>query len=78
MFDVVRRQPTRRLLVWSEAGGCRPQNPLEGNIMAKSQKKSNKEIRKPKAAKVKNNASNPSGKAGVVAGLENIKSNRGK
>ena len=46
--------------------------------MAKSQKKSNKEIRKPKAAKVKTNASNPSGKAGVVAGLENMKSNRGK
>ncbi|CAO1652017.1 hypothetical protein [Parasphingorhabdus sp. NYA22] len=46
--------------------------------MAKSQKKSNKEIRKPKAAKVKNNASNPSGKAGVVVGLDNMKSNRGK
>jgi hypothetical protein len=48
------------------------------NIMAKSQKKSNKEIRKPKAAKTKNNASNPSGKAGVVVGLDNMKSNRGK
>tara|TARA_R110002049_G_scaffold293652_1_gene478782 strand:+ start:383 stop:577 length:195 start_codon:yes stop_codon:yes gene_type:complete len=47
-------------------------------IMAKSQKKSNKEIRKPKAVKVKTNASNPSGKAGVVAGLENMKTNRSK
>lgn len=46
--------------------------------MAKSQKKSNKEIRKPKAAKVKTNASNPSGKPGVVAGLENMKTNRSK
>ena len=46
--------------------------------MAKSQKKSNKEIRKPKAVKVKNNASNPSAKPGIVAGLENMKSNRGK
>lgn len=46
--------------------------------MAKSQKKSNREIRKPKAAKVKNNASNPSEKTGVVKGLENMKNNRGK
>jgi len=52
--------------------------PPKGNIMAKSQKKSNKEIRKPKAVKVKNNASNPSAKPGIVAGLENMKSNRGK
>lgn len=43
-------------------------------IMAKSQKKSNREIRKPKAEKPKKqNASNPSTKAGVVAGVENIK-----
>lgn len=42
--------------------------------MAKSQKKSNKEVRKPKAEKApKQNASNPSTKAGVVRGLENIK-----
>ena len=41
--------------------------------MAKSQKKSNREIRKPKAEKVKPNASKPSGKAGVVTGLEHIK-----
>lgn len=46
--------------------------------MAKSQKKSNREIRKPKAAKVKTNASNPSEKAGVVKGLENMKTGRGK
>ncbi len=43
-------------------------------IMAKSQKKSNKEARKPKAAKPKKqNASNPSLKPGGIAGLENLK-----
>jgi hypothetical protein len=43
--------------------------------MAKGQKKSNKEIRKPKADKgKKQNASNPSTKAGVVRGLDNFKS----
>lgn len=43
--------------------------------MAKGQKKSNKEIRKPKADKgKKQNASNPSQKADVVRGLENMKS----
>ncbi|WP_298286299.1 hypothetical protein [Novosphingobium sp.] len=42
--------------------------------MAKSQKKSSKEIRKPKAEKPKKlNASNPTQKAGVVAGLDNIR-----
>jgi hypothetical protein len=42
--------------------------------MAKSQKKSSKEIRKPKAEKApKQNASNPSTKAGVVRGLDNMK-----
>jgi hypothetical protein len=42
--------------------------------MAKGQKKSNKEIRKPKAEKPKKqNASNPSTKTGVVRGLENFK-----
>ncbi|WP_336970847.1 hypothetical protein [Sphingobium aromaticiconvertens] len=42
--------------------------------MAKSQKKSSKEIRKPKAEKPKKaNASNPSTKPAVV-GLVNIKS----
>jgi hypothetical protein len=51
---------------------------LKDPFMAKSQKKSNKEIRKPKAAKVKTNASNPSDKAGVVAGLEHMKTGRGK
>jgi hypothetical protein len=44
--------------------------------MAKSQRKSNKEIRKPKAEKPpKQNASQPSLKAGVVKGLENMKNN---
>lgn len=39
----------------------------EGNVMAKGQKKSNKEARKPKAAKPpKPNASNPSTKSAPV------------
>lgn len=42
--------------------------------MAKGQKKSNRETRKPKAEKPKKpNASNPSTKQGVVAGLDNMK-----
>ncbi len=41
--------------------------------MAKSQKKSSREERKPKAVKVKTNASKPSEKTGVVRGLENMK-----
>ena len=41
--------------------------------MAKSQQKSNKEIRKPKAEKPKTNASQPSQKAGAVQGLENMR-----
>ena len=42
--------------------------------MAKSQKKTNREARKPKAEKPpKQNASQPSQKAGVVKGLENMK-----
>lgn len=42
--------------------------------MAKSQKKSSREVRKPKAEKPKKpNASNPSTKTGVVAGLDNMK-----
>jgi hypothetical protein len=42
--------------------------------MAKSQKKSSRETRKPKAEKLpKQNASKPSLKPGVVAGLENMK-----
>ena len=46
----------------------------EGTIMAKSQKKSNKEVRKPKAEKPpKQNASQPTLKTGVVKGLENMK-----
>ena len=43
--------------------------------MAKGQKKSNREVRKPKADKgKKQNASNPSVKPGVVRGLDNFKS----
>ncbi len=42
--------------------------------MAKSQKKSSREVRKPKAEKAKKpNASNPSTKVGVVVGLDNMK-----
>jgi hypothetical protein len=41
--------------------------------MAKGQKKSNKEIRKPKKEKVKTNASQPTQKAGSVKGLENLR-----
>jgi hypothetical protein len=40
--------------------------------MAKGQKRSNKEVRKPKAAKVKTSAANPSMKGGT-RGLENLK-----
>ena len=44
--------------------------------MAKGQRKSNKEVRKPKKeGPKKQNASNPSQKEGVVRGLENM-SNR--
>ena len=41
--------------------------------MAKGQKKSSKEARKPKAEKKKTIAANPSTKTGVVKGLDNIK-----
>jgi hypothetical protein len=42
--------------------------------MAKGQKKTSREVRKPKAEKPKKqNASNPSTKVGVVVGLDNMK-----
>jgi hypothetical protein len=41
--------------------------------MAKGQQRKNKEARKPKKAKVKTIAANPSQKSGVVRGLENFK-----
>ena len=41
--------------------------------MAKGQAKSNKEARKPKKEKPKTIAANPSGKEGVVRGLDNMK-----
>lgn len=41
--------------------------------MAKGQKKSNREIRKPKVEKPKTNASQPSQKPGSIKGLESIK-----
>ena len=43
--------------------------------MAKGQQKKNKEARKPKKEKVKTIAANPSQKAGVVRGLDNMKNN---
>ncbi|NIJ61668.1 hypothetical protein FHS69_001322 [Erythrobacter flavus] len=42
--------------------------------MNKSRRRSNKEIRKPKAEKPKTNASQPSQKVGAVKGLETISS----
>jgi hypothetical protein len=51
----------------------RKRTPGEEQVMAKGQKKSNKEARKPKAEKKKTIAANPSTKAGVVRGLENFK-----
>ena len=41
--------------------------------MAKGQKKSNKEIRKPKQVKPKTNASQPTLKPGGLKGLENMR-----
>jgi hypothetical protein len=41
--------------------------------MAKGQKKSNREIRKPKAEKPKTNASQPTQKVGSIKGLENMR-----
>ncbi len=41
--------------------------------MSKGQKKSSREIRKPKAEKPKTNASQPSQKSGEVKGLENLR-----
>ena len=41
--------------------------------MAKGQRKSNKEVRKPKAEKPKTNASQPSLKPGTIRGLENMR-----
>jgi hypothetical protein len=48
--------------------------PATEHTMAKGQKKSNKEARKPKKEQPKKpNASNPSQKEGVVRGLDNMK-----
>ena len=41
--------------------------------MAKSQKKSNREVRKPKAVKPKTNASNPTEKRGIGQKFEDLK-----
>jgi hypothetical protein len=57
-----------------EKRGGRNWRPNGDEAMAKGQKKSNKEIRKPKAEKPKKqNASNPSQKEGIVRGLENFR-----
>lgn len=41
--------------------------------MAKGQKRSNKEVRKPKAERPETNVSQPAQKPGSVKGLENLK-----
>ena len=41
--------------------------------MARGQKRSNREVRKPKAEKPKTNASQPSQMLGAVKGLENMR-----
>jgi len=41
--------------------------------MAKGQKRSNREVRKPKAEKPKTNASQPIQKPGAIKGLEHIR-----
>jgi hypothetical protein len=46
---------------------------LSEKSMAKSQARSSRETRKPKAEKVKTNASKPSEKTGVIRGLDNMK-----
>lgn len=48
-------------------------NDPKDKAMAKSQKKSTREVRKPKAEKPKTNAAAPSEKRGVVPGLEHMK-----
>jgi hypothetical protein len=50
----------------------RSRAPPQETIMAKGQQRSNKEARKPKKAKVKTIAANPSQKGGA-RGLENLK-----
>jgi hypothetical protein len=58
------------------ACGGDPACSAKENPMAKSQKKSSREARKPKAeAPKKANASQPSQKVGVVSGLDNMKKN---
>jgi hypothetical protein len=51
---------------------CVAAHPRRRAAMAKGRQRSNKEARKPKKAKVKTNASNPSQKSGP-RGLENLK-----
>jgi hypothetical protein len=51
--------------------GCGAIAPGRRATMAKGQQRSNKEARKPKKAKVKTNASNPSQKGGA-RGLESL------
>jgi hypothetical protein len=68
----------RRIICAVHLRGCATRaagRPARKDVtMAKSQKKSSRETRKPKAEKPpKQNASQPSQKAGVVKGLENIK-----
>ena len=43
------------------------------DVMARGQKRSNREVRKPKAETPKTNASQPSQMLGAVKGLENMR-----
>ncbi|HEX5257628.1 MAG TPA: hypothetical protein VFW35_02470 [Sphingomicrobium sp.] len=60
-------------VTWAKryGAGTRRVAPGRRAAMAKGQQRSNKEARKPKKAKVKTNASNPSQKGGS-RGLENL------
>ena len=63
--------PPARQRVYETERGIPPR--LE-HVMAKGQKRSSREVRKPKAEKPpKQNASNPSLKPGGIKGLENMK-----
>ena len=72
------RKTGARFHVYTPSIGSAVAPPGREKTMAKGQRKSNKEVRKPKADKgKKQNASNPSMKAGVVRGLDNFKNDRG-
>jgi hypothetical protein len=69
-YQLIRRNPAPAILSRGRQRLCWRRRRI---VMAKGQQRSNKEARKPKKAKVKNIAANPSQKSGVVRGLENFK-----